>query len=193
MSIRRGLRVGFTGAGGTGKTTSALFIANEFGIPVSKSASRIIYEAKEISEEDVRTTYSNEQKWELQKEILNIKIENDRGYTYVADRTVLDHYAYGLSYCSGFLNNDQFTWFDEIIHNLMLSTYSHIFYFPWGFWTPDKSDGIRQDRMSWQSQIDAIIVGYLHRWGIPAIIVPQMEGIEGRNEFIKKTILGENK
>lgn len=193
MSVHRGLRIGFTGAGGTGKTTSALYISEQLDIPMNKSASRIIYEAKELTEEKVFNEFTNEQKLKLQTEIFNTKMKLDRNFSYVADRTILDHYAYCLAYCGGFMPDEQFKEFDEMVQTLMRSTYTHLFYFPWGFWTPEIKDEVRQDLMSWQSQIDAIILGYLYRWAIPATIVPQTQGAEIRNEFIKKMILGEEK
>jgi hypothetical protein len=73
----------------------------------------------------------------------------------------------------------------------MKSTYSHIFYFPWGYFEPEK-DGVRQDRKSWQSQIDALLVGYSFRWNLPVIEVPQLEGPDNRNAFIKEQILGQH-
>jgi hypothetical protein len=192
MSIRRGLRVAFCGAGGTGKTTTAQFIENELEIPLLKSASRTFYEIQGLSEEMVNIEFTNEQKLTLQKDIFALKIENDRQFSYVADRTVLDHYAYALAYCGGFMDNDQFTEFDERVRSLMLSTYSHIFYFPWGFWLPNESDGVRQDRNSWQSLIDNTIVGHLDRWNVPVITVPQTHGEDARNDFVKSVILGED-
>lgn len=191
MSIQRGIRVAFCGAGGTGKTTTANFISEQLGLPQLKSASRKIYEEKNLSEEQLREEYSNYDKLDLQKNIFAAKVEADRQYSYVADRTLLDHYAYCLAYCGGFMDDEQFTLFDETVQSAMLSSYSHIFYFPYGFWIAENSDGVRQDRCAWQSQIDALIVGHIHRWNIPVITVPQMRGEDERNEFVKNVILGE--
>jgi len=195
MSIHRGVRIGFTGAGGTGKTTSAEYIAKELNLPTFKSASRLVYESKGLTEEKVFNEFSNNQKLALQMEIFETKIKLDNAFSYVTDRTLLDHYAYCLAYCGGFMTNEQFQKFDEKVQIAMRSTYTHIFYFPWGFWfnPPDKGQGdrVRRDLMSWQSQIDSIILGHLNRWSIPAIVVPQTQGPEVRNKFIKKMILGE--
>lgn len=190
MSIRQGLRVAFCGAGGTGKTTTANFIADELGLPMLKSASRIIYEKHNLTEEKVQQ-FTSEQKLNLQSKIFETKVKRDQQFNYVTDRTVLDHYAYCLAYCGGFMKNETYLEFEEKVRTLMLSTYSHIFYFPWGYWLPE-SDGVRQDLLSWQSQIDTIITGYCLRWELPVIAVPQ-NGENERNEFVKRIILGEEK
>lgn len=193
MSIRNGIRIGCCGAGGTGKTTSAIYLADKLDLPMNKSASRIIYEAKNLTEEKVLNEFNNQEKLDLQIEIFNTKIKLDKEFSYVTDRTILDHYAYCLAYCGGFIPDDQYLWFEETVRSHMLSTYTYVFYFPWGYWLPENEDGVRQTRLSWQSQIDAILVGYLNRWGIPAIIVPQTQGADVRNQFILNTIIGQSK
>jgi hypothetical protein len=190
MSIHRGLRVAFCGAGGTGKTTTAQFIHKDLGLDLQKSAARSIYEAKGLSEFKVLNSLMDEEKLDLQMEIFHAKIENDRQFSYVADRTVLDHYAYTLAYCGGFMTDNEFNTFDDMVQTRMRSTYSHVFFFPWGFWFPEISDDVRQDLHSWQSQIDGLILGHLVRWNIPFNVVPQSHGEDERNAFVRNIILG---
>jgi ABC-type glutathione transport system ATPase component len=189
MSIRQGTRIALIGAGGVGKTTSRDHIAKELDIPTFNSVSRIIYNERELSEMTVQNTFTAPMKLELQTQIFEAKVAQDREYTYVMDRSILDHYAYCLAYCGSELENEQYLEFEERVRSLMLSTYSHIFYFPWGYFDVE-SDGVRQDKQAWQSMIDAIMVGYLHRWQVPAIEVPQTQGPEFRNQFIMNHILG---
>ena len=189
MSIRQGTRIAFTGAGGTGKTTSALVVAGELGLDVPKSASRMAYEDQGLTEELV-LKMSNEEKLDLQTYIFDQKTVNDQEYSYVTDRTVLDHYAYCLAYCGSFMDHKTFYKYEEKTRTLMLSTYSHIFYFPWGYWQAP-SDDVRSSVDAWQSQIDAIIVGYSVRWNLPVVEEPQGQGEDVRNEFIMNAINGE--
>ena len=49
--MRRGLCVGFTGAGGTGKTVTAEAIGKAANLTPLKSASRIVYEHKLLTED----------------------------------------------------------------------------------------------------------------------------------------------
>lgn len=189
MTIRQGTRIAFMGAGGTGKTTTAKFISQAANIPLIKSASRTVYEKENLTEEKV-LKLSDTEKLQLQIRIFDTKIELDKQYSYVADRTILDHYCYCLAYCSEFMPDEEFLKLEERVRILMLSSYSLLFYFPWGYWTPEK-DGVRQDRLSWQSKIDAIMVGYAVRWNLPIITVPQSQGPKYRNEFVLSTIKGE--
>ncbi len=189
MSIRHGMRIAFTGAGGTGKTTSAVSLSNDLDLPMMKSASRIVYEERELTEALV-LNMGPEDQIDLQTDIFHQKVVNDREYSFVADRTVLDHYAYCLAYCGGHMNNATFQRFEEETRQAMLSNYSHVFYFPWGYWNA-APDGVRSNVDAWQSQIDALITGYILRWNLPVIEVPQTLGETGRYDFIMQVINGE--
>lgn len=189
MSIHQGTRIAFMGAGGTGKTTSADEISLILELDNPRSASRIVYEQHGLTEEKVRVMTEAE-KLALQTEIFDQKTINDEAYSYVTDRTILDHYAYCLAYCGSAMPNDTFRTYEERTRTLMLSTYSHIFYFPWGYWEAP-SDGVRSPVDSWQSQIDSILVGYIVRWKLPVIEVPQMDGENERDNFILKHVRGE--
>lgn len=195
MSIRQGRRYAFLGAGATGKSKTAEYISEiapsalGFELPMVKSASRLVYEANELTEDKVLAMLPEEQ-LELQTAIFNQKILNDQNYSFVADRTLLDHYAYCLAYCAGHMSNEIFLQFEEKVRVLMLASYTQIFYFPWGYWFPEKEDGVRSTKLAWQSQIDALMVGYIVRWNLPVIEVPQTLGPDYRNEFVLEAIRG---
>jgi hypothetical protein len=181
--IRSGKKIGFTGAGGTGKTTSAIEVAKALSLPLLQSASRMVYEKNGLTEDKVRLM-SSEEKWELQSDIFDEKIKaDDQGYSFVADRTLLDHYAYCLMYCGDSMRNSDFYEYENKVRKHMKSTYHKIFYFPVGYFKPEE-DGVRSNVVAWQSAIDAVIVGYILRWNVPIIEVPQTKGVSGRNKFI---------
>lgn len=183
MTVRHGLKIGCTGAGGTGKTTSVSAISKELGINQQKSASRIVYERLDLTEEKCYAL-SNEKKYDLQFDIFETKIRNDQStFSFIADRTLLDHWAYCLMYCGAYIPNEEYAEYEEKVRVHMKSQYTHIFYFPFGYWFAE-GDGVRQDHHSWQSAIDAIIVGYINRWRLPVFEVPQIGGAEARNKFI---------
>lgn len=191
MLVRTGLRIGFTGAGGTGKTTSAAAVAQAFGVSTLKSASRQAYEELNLTEAIVAKQNETE-KWDLQKKIFMTKINNDdTTFEFVADRTLLDHWAYCLAYCSTFIPNDEYKRMEALVRNHMKATYSHIYYFPWGYWISE-GDGVRQDQYAWQSQIDATILGYIIRWNLKVKEVPQTRGPEARNQFIVNDVRSNN-
>lgn len=197
MSIRQGARIGFSGAGATGKTHTAKFISEtapsslNMELPLIKSASRIVYENNNLTEAKVTAMAPGDQ-LKLQTAIFQQKIINDQQFSYIADRTILDHYAYALAYCGNHMSDEMFMQFEEQVRSLMLSTYSHIYFFPWGYWFPEVEDGVRSTRKSWQSQIDAIMVGYIHRWNLPVVVVPQDRGEDYRNEFVLADLRGEH-
>jgi hypothetical protein len=182
MSIRQGLRIAFAGAGGTGKTTTAETISEALGLPLLVSAARQVYNDGSLTE-DLVADFDAESRLELQIAIFDQKIVNDLGHEYVVDRTALDHFAYCLAYCGKDLSNKQFLHYEEKTRLAMLGTYSHIFYFPWGYFTPD-SDGVRSSNLAHQSQIDAIIVGYIQRWNLNVAEVPQTRGEDVRADFV---------
>lgn len=187
--IRQGLKVAFMGAGGTGKTTDAKALSEVLGVPMIKSASRTAYERLGINENDC-LAMTDEQKWQLQLEIFGSKEElDDNTYEFIADRTLLDHFAYCLMYCATFIPVQDFARFENRVRKHMKSTYTHMFYYPWGYWTPENEDGVRQTAPGWQSAIDAIIVGCANRWKLNIITVPQASGKEIRQSFVKTVIL----
>ena len=186
MSIHQGLRIGFTGAGGTGKTTTAEAVSEALNLDCPRSASRMVYEQHDLTEGKVRAM-TEEDKLALQTEIFDQKAINDEAFSYVVDRTILDHYAYCLAYCGSAMPNAVFREYEERTRVLMKATYSHIFYLPWGYWEAP-SDGVRSSVDAWQSQIDAIISGYIDRWNLPVYRVPQEYGEDHRNDYILEII-----
>jgi len=188
--MRRGLRIAFTGAGGTGKTSTVNKLAelDAFAhLPVMKSASRVVYENKKLTEELVAKS-TPDQKWALQGEIFNAKVlQDDFNMQFIADRTLLDHWAYCLMYCAADLPDDIFVKYEALVRKHMIAAYSHVFYFPWGYFFAE-SDGVRQDAKAWQYAIDNIIMARLNSWGIPAIEVPQTRGLDYRTGFIHAAI-----
>ena len=186
--IRTGLKIGFMGAGGTGKTTTAKAVSEALGIPTIKSASRAVYEQDNLTEEKCMAL-DDVGKYELQFRIFGMKTELDlKTFAFVADRTLLDHWAYCLMYCGAFIPNNEYTQFEKDVRVHMRSTYTHLFYFPFGYWFPAEADGVRQDHYSWQSAIDAIILGYIHRWRLPVTEVNQTGGAEARGSSVLNAI-----
>lgn len=176
------------GAGGTGKTTTADSIAVAFELTQLRSASRQVYEEDELTE-DLVMDMNEDAKWELQARIFDKKVDmDDNTASFVADRTLLDHWAYCLMYCGANMTNEEFQKYETLVRKHMLSTYSIMFYFSWGHWDVKDKDGIRSDNAAWQSAIDAIIVGYCIRWNLPVINLPQGSGEDYRCEFAENVI-----
>lgn len=183
-----GFRIGCTGAGGVGKTTTATLLADEFELNLIPSASREVYKELSLNEDHV-LALDAQSKWDLQLKIFDKKIWlDDNTASFVADRTLLDHWAYCLMYCAGNMDNNVFEQYENMVRKHMLSSYSILFYFPWGHWFPAKSDGVRSDKLAWQSSIDAIICGYCFRWNLPVITLPQDNGMDYRYGYARYTV-----
>lgn len=186
--IRTGIRIGFMGAGGTGKTTTATMVSKGLNVSAIASASRTIYNQDGLTEEKCMAM-DDEAKYKLQFRIFDMKAALDQAaFAFVADRTLLDHWAYCLMYCGAYMPNENYIKFEEQIRVHMRSAYTHLFYFPFGYWFPENSDGVRQDHYSWQSAIDAIILGYIQRWRLPVVEVPQINGEAARGDFVLNTV-----
>ncbi len=170
----RGLKIAFTGSGGTGKTSTAAAVSSLLNLPQMKSASRLVYEQQDLNENKVFMMAPAE-KWKLQYEIFTTKINNDDCTpSFVADRTLLDHWAYCLLYCSTTIKNDEYMHLEALVRKHMIATYSRIYYFPRGDWT-GKDDGIRQTNLAWQEAIDSLIIGNIVKWKLPVVEVPQAQ------------------
>lgn len=188
------MRIGFTGAGGTGKTTTARILTQELGVslPVPRSASRVVYEREGLTEDKCAALPLTES-WALQTRIAQAKVEVDKAPEFLADRTLLDHWVYGLMYCNRVITNEEFKYAETVVRNHMANTYDLIVYFPWGLFTPS-SDGVRQDRQAWQASIDAMIRGYLTKWrheiGCKKIKILQTKGKMSRALTVHR-LLGE--
>jgi len=164
------MRVGFCGAGDTGKTTTAVLVADELGIPFLPSISRAVFADLGLTEAD-QVDMSDEDRWGLQCKILSAKRKQDSMHEPgVLDRTLLDHAAYCLYRCSGIISRDEYgRLIDEVGDNLR-HHYDRVFYFPAGVYPP-VDDGFRQGGLAYQTAIDCLIRGMLSRFDLPHVIV----------------------
>ncbi len=191
--MKRGIRIGLTGAGGVGKTKTITMLREMYPemeqLATFPSASRLVYEANDLSEAKVAAEYTPEQKWELQLKIFETKVKMDDSHMqFMTDRTLLDHWAYCLMYCAADMPDNVFMQYEALTRKHMLGAYSHIFYLPWGYWEA-KGDGVRQDKKAWQYMVDTLIMGRLISWGIPVIEAPQTQGPEFRAQFVYNTVM----
>ena len=185
-----GFRVGCMGAGCTGKSTTADYLVERFEFPRLHSSSRTLYEEEELTEDKV-LDMDDDDRWELQGRIFDRKIDmDDNTPSFIADRTLLDHWAYCLMYCASNMTNAEFQKHETLVRKHMLSNYSVLFYFGWGYWDIDveDQDGVRSTKDAWQSAIDSIIVGYCIKWNLPVVNLPQTMGKDYRNEFAENIV-----
>lgn len=181
-------RIGFTGAGGTGKTTVLNVLdLNEYvrGLPRLSSPTRAVFARWGITEAD-QESMTPDDKLRLQMEIFSERVSAEErvGDTFLSDRTLLDNYAYCLFRNYERLDRHSLELLESQVQaNLKL--YTHIFYFPILFDPP--SDGFRQVGFAYNRCIDSIIQSFLTRNRVASFVVP-MGTPEERARFVLNRI-----
>lgn len=145
-------------------------VARALGMELTPSASRTVFEARGLSEKK-EERMTPEELWDLQWEIFDLKVRNDDREDFVADRTILDHYAYCLIQAGPAMTDVEAKLVEEKVWNHMLGEYDGIVYFEHGLIPPEK-DGVRETRESYQTMIDLIIRGFLGKYLISYYAVP---------------------
>lgn len=154
------MKIGFTGTGGTGKTTTAKLLEKRLGLALQPSVVRGIFESKQLTERSL-LSMSQVEAWSLQQEIFAAKLKQDKEtFRGIFDRTLIDHMAYCF-YRSGSVIPD------GVVNGLLkemnesLKLYDFLFYFPITFTPPP--DGFRQEGLAYRHTVDWMIRGLLHR------------------------------
>jgi adenylate kinase family enzyme len=90
------MKVAFTGAGGTGKTTMASWLAEQYNIPYVGSVGREAFKQMGIESEAAQETMSEQKLLELQWLIFKLLQAKRTQYPhFVTDRLIIDNYVYG--------------------------------------------------------------------------------------------------
>jgi predicted ATPase len=187
------LYIGFMGAGGTGKTTTATLLAEEMRMPLIPSVSRGILTKYFKTEEEQREA-PPALVYGCQKEISEAKLKQDRECTAnplggVCDRTPLDQLTYLIYRCGNSM--------DEVVYNSWLrrayeglANYDRLFFFPLVTF-PENDDGLRETAYGYRATIDLIMRQLIQEMGISPIWVPE-GSVRKRIDFIKERMGGMN-
>lgn len=154
------MRVSFTGAGGTGKTTLAKQVSERWGIPYITNVARRVMEEKGIANETAQNAMSPDALLDLQYAIFNaFKEIRESTAAYVCDRLMLDNYVYALRRCGPAMTEElRKAWEQAAIEDLYRQDL--VFYTPAGLF-PLVADGVRQVEVSHQYLIDSALYGLL--------------------------------
>lgn len=159
-------KIGFVGAGATGKTTTLEVLQPLLGLPVYGSVVRGVFKERGVTEY-AQNRMSENDKWLLQKAIFDAKVAQEETITGdgLLDRTPVDHLAYCMYRCSAHIHDTQFK---ELMGQAerMMDTYTHIFYFPIYDWPKDEDDDFRETGLSYRWAIDRIMFGLLDTLGV---------------------------
>ena len=165
------MKIGCTGAGGTGKTTALKLLEKTVPETALPSVARMVFQELGVQSEDEQLSWGEEQLWNVQRTMIERKLERDQVTpSFLCDRTPLDHWAYALFRCNSSLSrHEEFSYWENEVRDA-LRVYDVIFYFPTGlFVAPD--DGLRVQSSGYHALVDGIIHGYLTRWRVPHFAV----------------------
>lgn len=176
--------IGFCGAGGTGKTTTAkLLLSPERSYLHGRyeflpSSSREVFKRFKVEKEADQDAMPDYMKWALQKEIQVAHRQrqvDSAGKKLLSDRTQLDQYCYALIQCSRILNEADIDWLNMLLTD-SLRQYVMIFYFP--LHTFDKTDesikDMRDPREGLRLHFDTLLRGVMEKYKVFPIEVPVM-------------------
>lgn len=166
------MRIGFTGAGGTGKTATLEKIPYEkFGMTRLSSVARQVFVDFKIDSEDQEKALSGDEIFKLQKEIFTRKMEQEHSKgSFISDRTLLDTLVYILVKCNPAPAPNPIIEALEVLTKAALTRLDMVIFFPIEqFWRPD--DGMRDTSLSTALLVDATIRGLLVKFGCRYILV----------------------
>lgn len=154
------MKIAFTGAGGTGKTTLAKEVSATWGLPFITNVARQVMAETGIENEESQNSMSAESLLELQCKIfLALRSRRASEPAFVTDRLLLDNYVYALRRCGASMSDElRQTWETAAIEDLYKMDL--VFYCPAGLF-PLKADGVRQTDVAHQYLIDSAIYGLL--------------------------------
>ncbi len=178
--------IGFTGTGGTGKTTTAKLLAEHFGLPFHTGVSRSVFERRHITEA-IQRDQTPKQNLELQMAIFQARQEQIYDNPYgVFDRTLLDHLIYTLYRCGPAVTQAKY----HILCGDVLSDlirHAVIFYCPMVTFR-GSSDGFREEGFGYRITIDLMhraMQGQIAHEDIHIILLP-ITSLKLRMRFIKQ-------
>lgn len=180
------ITVGFTGSGGTGKTTTARALAKHLDIPFHPSVVRAVFEKwgiKESSQRDMGV----QDLLNIQMEIFNQRrlqiIENPYG---VFDRTLLDCLTYTLYRCGEVISEHAY---NELVQKVLhdLDRHTRVFYTPL-ITFEGSDDDFRESSFGYRATIDLINLGFQKYIGSGNIVALPVYSVADRILYCKKVL-----
>jgi hypothetical protein len=176
------MRIGFCGSGGTGKSTSALKLAEAGLLPYHKGVARIVFADLGLTEND-QENMSRAERWKLQKRMFDETLKQDADQPKgVFDRTTLDHLTYCLYRCADQVDDATAKAMMIVVQENMVK-YDLLVYFPLYDWDV-RPDGLRQNGFAYRLAIDVMIRGLLKELGLTHHRMPNV-GPDVRDQLIR--------
>lgn len=185
------MKVAFTGAGGTGKTTLAQYAADTWGLTYLTNTARNVMKAKGIANEAAQKDMTDAALLDLQFEIFqSFKELRATEPVFVSDRLLLDNYVYALRRCGAAMSEQlRHEWEQAAIEDIYKMDL--VFYCPAGLF-PLKADGVRQVEVAHQYLIDSAIYGLLCKHAFDRqcghVYIVNMADLERRKSYVNALI-----
>lgn len=187
------MKVGFIGAGGTGKTTT-MRLLSDMKFEQAQSVARSVL-TKHNATEETMSRMAPEERWIIQKEMFEKRVELEDElehqssryvpFKVITDRTILDHATYCFYYSANVIS-DSTAYAMELEVRRIMEKYNKLFYFPLGYFDPP-DDGVRKQMYAYRAVIDSIMRGFLRRLALGQYVVPAGTP-EQRAEWVRARI-----
>lgn len=177
------LRIGISGASGTGKSTLARFISDTYGLPMNPIGSRST--ANEMGFESPYDVDRAGRREEFQRRLQASKIAWETSHeSFVTDRTTLDELVYTTFHdvktaCSA-------SYYDAAIAHM--HRYDIVFYCPVDSFINLDGDPKRLDDIRYQRNFDRCLKGHLDVLGLPWFWSLEHPNLRRREAEIATTI-----
>lgn len=177
------MKVGFVGTGGTGKTTTVLLL-EDLGLPYIKSTPRSVFTELGIVEVD-QNKMTPEECWKVQQSMFGRKRVLDEQHPHgLFDRTLIDHLAYCYYRAADVISDNDAELMEHLVRK-SIALYDLVCYFP--ILPFNGNDGLRQQGLAYRAAIDALMLGFLHKFQVPYVWVGPGTP-EERAEQVRKVI-----
>jgi hypothetical protein len=153
---REGGLIGFCGAGGTGKTTTAELLGKCTDLPVIPSTTRAVFKQLGLETEASQEALDGPGRMHLQMAIQENFFSMTKQYRIgISDRTPIDHWCYMLYYCGNTMTHADVEAARRRIKDC-LRIFRYIFYFPLMTY-PGQDDGMRKTGEGYRLSYDMLV------------------------------------
>ncbi len=156
------MKIGFFGAGGTGKSTTAMALSELLKISFCPSTTRGVFAKYGKTQKDFPSLTPGLKKT-IQLDNFTNKEQYDNANTHgVFDRTLLDHLMYMLLYCNDMLTDTEF---NDLLDRVYVNLYGYdkLIFFPLYLWKSSVDDGFREVGIAHRYTQDFLIKGLLQK------------------------------
>jgi hypothetical protein len=176
------MRVAFCGASGTGKSTLAQFIVDDFEIPLNPIGSRSV--AKAMGFDSPYDVDKAGKRTEFQRELIYQKVYWEQTHNdFVTDRTTLDNIVYTIFHEVSAITEEIL---DVALDGLLM--YDVIFLCPMSSFFNLANDPVRKSERTYHRLYETTLLGFLKRYHRGVFYVVDRHDLEDRKRYVLSQI-----